>query len=152
MCDLSELPSPSLSSRRPTIGPGSGLISPYHSPLIHSGLTSQRRGLELFFGGAKWEERHRETKKTRGFHRCITLPRYTFLEISPIPSQNIFKILFKSFLQISLSNLTYLKISQIIFYQTFLINFSKISSEVSVSLSNFSQHFRQSFISFRFKF
>ncbi len=60
---------------------------------------------------------------------------------------NTFSRLFQNFnffLQISFSQLLrsfYWKILQTVFYQTFHINFSKISSEVSVILSNFSQNF-----------
>ncbi len=63
---MSELPSPSLSSCRPTIGPGSGLTSPYHSLLIRSSPTNRRRGLELFFLVEMREETQRE-KKREGF-------------------------------------------------------------------------------------
>ncbi len=61
------------------------------------------------------------------------------LEITPIPFRSLSKIFFKFFSQISLPKLLrlfYLKISHIIFYQTFHTNFSKISSEVTVILSN----------------
>ncbi len=62
---------------------------------------------------------------------------------SPITSRNFFKIFFKFFLQSSLSKLLilfYFKSSLITFYQTFRTKFTKISPEVSVILSNFSQN------------
>ncbi len=75
-----------------------------------------------------------------------------FSKISPILSQNIFKIFCNFFLQISLLKLLklfYLNFSLIRFYQTFHTKLKKFLCEVSIILSNFSQKFLQSFISFK---
>ncbi len=66
---------------------------------------------------------------------------YTCLKLPPVYFV-LFSNYFKFFQQISLSKLSrlfYIKILQIIFYQTLYTNFSKISSEVFVILSNFPQ-------------